>query len=196
MRSDVHFAALKAAARVAFSMSVPVVLLNGCASALEPAETAESGITSDDELAASGSKRGEANEGKDTPSSSSRADAGAEEPDACAKADSAPPKQSCDATLAAAYPTPGDYQWEPVAQSSDVVACCDEELGKTNGMSQYRWDCCVAYDPAQSSDAGPNTLHAKHGMACTPWGPPVPPSMHRVRRARPEVDVWLARAVA
>ena len=79
-----------------------------------------------------------------------------------------PAKPSCDALLAAAFPTPAGYHWEPVAHSKEIVACCDEELTAKGPMTTYRWDCWVANDPAFPPD--PNWA-SKHGMACTPWGP-------------------------
>jgi hypothetical protein len=133
MRNDVHAAALKAAAKVAFS----VAFLNGCGSAAEPAEeptTKENAIVSED----------------------------------C-------PGAGCDALLEAAFPIPGDYQWEPVAQSKQVVNCCERELAKNGAESKYRWDCCVAFDPATGHQAS-----TEHFVACTPWGPPVPPAMRAV----------------
>jgi hypothetical protein len=177
MRSDVHSAALEAAAKVAFS----VALLNGCsgADALGDRSVAEDDEAISDEAAivSSGSKRS----GSKKPSPEKLC------PDASAETDATPTgtdagQPSCDAVLAAAFPTPGDYQWKPVAQSKEVVACCDEELTKSGAMSTYRWDCCVAYDPASTPDPQSGFTNPNHGMACTPWGPPVPPSMNRARR--------------
>lgn len=123
MNQDVHAKALKAAAKVAFSIA-----LVGCASAEPDAATQSAAVVDGD---------GEAN--------------------------------PCDATLAEAFPEPGGYQWEPVAQTAEVVACCKAELGEHDFMSSYRWDCCVAFDPKTGESAF-------SGGACTPWGPPVPPS--------------------
>jgi len=88
----------------------------------------------------------------------------------------------CTEKLKETFPTQGGYQWTPVPQSADVVACCDKELTKHEASSKYRWDCCVAYDPATVPDGGePEGIgfSGGHGMACTPWGPPVPPAMKR-----------------
>jgi hypothetical protein len=133
MRNDVHAAALKAAAKVAFS----VAFLNGCGSAAEPAEEA---ATNENAIHSDG----------------------------C-------PSTGCDALLEAAFPKPGDYQWEPVPQSKQVVACCERELAKHDAATKYRWDCCVAFDPETGHHASQD-----HGLACTPWGPPVPPAMRAV----------------
>ena len=52
-----------------------------------------------------------------------------------------------------------------------VQTCCVELLEKSKGgLAAHRWDCCANL-PA---DAGQNV-----GIACTPWGPPVPPRMQR-----------------
>ncbi|MBX3209156.1 MAG: hypothetical protein KF764_29250 [Labilithrix sp.] len=181
-RSATHGAALKAAAKVAFSMA----LLNGCSSA--------DGVFGDEA------------EGDEAVSSESAVTSGSPKTGApkralgkkpCPSEDGAEPaKPSCEATLTAAFPTPGNYQWEPVAQSKDVVACCDEELTKNGAGSEYRWDCCVAYDPTVDPEGRGPRSGGTHGMACTPWGPPVPPSMKRGRRANPEIATWIARAVA
>lgn len=160
MRSDVHFAALRAARKIAFSVT-SVALVSGCSSSDgSPSKTGES--TDESVSAVSGSFAKKSGQ------------------------DAGPAKPSCQEVLASAFPVPGDYQWEPVAQPADVVACCDEELSETKGHSKYRWDCCVAYDPdALSGEAAPPSPFAgKHGMACTPWGPPVPPSMDRLARLR------------
>ena len=153
MRSDVHSAALRAAAKVAFS----VAFLAGCSSPAEgenadgtPANTDESDIKS----------------GKKS-SCGSEADA------------ATPPKLSCDQIVAAAFPTEGNYPGKKQSVSAEVQTCCDELLVKSGGLSHHRWDCCANL-PA---DAGQSV-----GIACTPWGPPVPPSMpSRKRRAQLEV---------
>lgn len=184
MRSDVHHAALEVAAKLAFS----VVLLNGCSGASALAGGAE-GADGDE---AASNESAIAARGSSTPAPK-KADAKkpvAKQP--CPEEDAGPAKPSCDVVLASAFPTPGDYQWEPVAQSKEVVACCDEELTNKGSSSTYRWDCCVAYDPEATPDPNGGFANPQHGMACTPWGPPVPPSMKRARRPMPR----LAQAVA
>ncbi len=173
MRSDVHHAALKAAAKVAFS----VALLNGCSgtNALRHgAESADDDAVSDESaIAASVTKE----PGTKEPAAVEPC------PDAGTEADAAPAKASCEALLAATFPDPDEYKREPEAQSKDVVACCDEELATKGAMSTYRWNCCVAYD----GDAAPSDplapLDGVRAAACTPWGPPVPPSMKRAPRS-------------
>lgn len=95
----------------------------------------------------------------------------------------------CKETLASAYPHPGGYQWKPVAEPADVVACCHEELVAHGAGSHYRWDCCVAYDPnatpSTGASDGTQSFEQSIGWACTPWGPPVPPAMKRIRKASP-----------
>ena len=173
MRSDVHHAALEAAAKLAFS----VALLNGCsgADALRGAESpdGEDAASNESAIAASETKK---------PAPKKPA-APAPCPDAGTAADAAPAKPSCEALLAATFPDPAMYKWEPEPRSKDVVACCDEELTTNGAASTYRWDCCVAYDPAAAPDANAGFRTNEHWMACTPWGPPVPPSMKRARRS-------------
>jgi hypothetical protein len=153
MRTDVHFAALRAAAKVAFSMA----LLNGCSSP-------DGVLGSTDKPEGDGEESSASNESaitsavKDCPNQ---------------------PAPSCAAVLASTFPKPGDYQWKPVAHPSNVVACCDKELTQNGSQSNYRWDCCVAFD-AKDPDSVP-LRQGEHAMACTPWGPPVPPSMDRNR---------------
>ncbi len=61
---------------------------------------------------------------------------------------------------------------ELLKKDEETIACCHEVLGqvekKTSDWSKLeegvRWGCCDAKE-----------VHTKHGMACTPWGPPMPP---------------------
>jgi hypothetical protein len=143
MRNDVHLSALRAAARVAFS----VALLNGCSSP----DVADEAEGSSDAL----------------------------------KAAKMPPKEPCcNDLLSKTFPVPGDYQWEPVPQPADVVACCEKELATAGADSKYRWDCCVAYDPA----VDPDGTSTQRPISCTPWGPPVPPSMKRKNARKRAAD--------
>ncbi|HEY4182228.1 MAG TPA: hypothetical protein VGM90_35535 [Kofleriaceae bacterium] len=43
--------------------------------------------------------------------------------------------------------------------------CCSGELDSDRGQSKHRWACCSAL-PAE-----------RQTIACSPWGPPVPPEM-------------------
>jgi hypothetical protein len=150
MRHDVHLAALRAAAKVAFSMA----LLNGCA-AEDPTEPSTQGAASQDLTG---------------PSGSSANDTGADRSHA-----------NCAEILSCAFPGPDEYGTPPTPESSEVVACCDQALGGHNIGGAHRWACCAAYDPAEGKD---HTGASKHVMACTPWGPPVPPSIERLRAKR------------
>ena len=143
MRSDVQSKALRAAAKVAFS----VVFLGGCSSveaqdandALEPEGTSEADLKS-------GCHGG-------------------------ATKDAAPPKLSCEQVVASAFPTEGNYPGKKKSISAEAQTCCVELLEKSQGaLAAHRWDCCANL-PA---DAGQEV-----GIACTPWGPPVPPRMRR-----------------
>ena len=143
MRSDVHSKALRAAAKVAFS----VVFLGGCSSA-----------ATDD-----------ANDAVDTEGTSA-----ADLKSGChggATKDAAPPKLSCEQVVASAFPTEGNYPGKKKSVSAEAQTCCVELLEKSQGaLAAHRWDCCANL-PA---DAGQEV-----GIACTPWGPPVPPRMQR-----------------
>lgn len=147
MHNDAHFAALRAAARVAFGVAV----LGGCSGAEAPEGDA---IAAESEI---------------------------NKAPACHKDAGKPAKPSCDAVIASAFADagPNDWVWNdpsnpkpPVA--ADVKACCEEKLTAeetTTWNMPYRWSCCAAID----NGAG----NPKIGIACTPWGPPVPPSMNR-----------------
>src|SRR5262249_11398204 len=154
MRSDVHLFALRAAAKVAFSMALPVAMLSGCSSAdnqnNDGTSPTDEETAANEEAIKSGKKKPPCHE------------------------DAAAPKPSCDSVLASAFPGPDKYQWEPVAQSKEVVACCDKELTEKGVGSPHRWACCVAYDPTVDAGSGGFRSFSSHGMACTPWGPPVP----------------------
>jgi hypothetical protein len=93
---------------------------------------------------------------------------------------------ACQAKLNAAFPGQDKYQWTPVKESKAVVDCCDEAFENHGFGAGHRWACCVAYDKLDShGDPLTVSRQADHGMACTPWGPPVPPRMNRMRRATP-----------
>lgn len=109
MRADVHQAALRAAAKIAFS----VVFLDACTNTTEDAKSAQ----------ASDLSNKCANDG------AGANDAGAPSSDAAA---------SCENVLASTFPTPGSYRPEPEAQSSEVIRCCDAELAVNGAASQYR----------------------------------------------------------
>ena len=171
MRRDVHASALRSAAKVAFS----VAFLGGCSAA--PAVTAGEEpagnpddvdpVTTESEL---GAKKGKPTKPKlAAPTGTS-----------CHGNDAAPPRASCEAVVAAAFPTEGSYPGVKQAVSSDVQACCVALLDESHGaLANHRWDCC-----ANLPDPAPQSV----GIACTPWGPPVPPAMRltkaRARRVR------------
>lgn len=81
-------------------------------------------------------------------------------------------KLSCTAVIAKAFPTEGKYPGEKQNVSAEVSACCREVLLEHFCMAPHRWDCCANVDLGSS-----NNLHA----ACTPWGPPTPPSVVAAR---------------
>jgi hypothetical protein len=157
MRSDVHFAALRAAAKVAFS----VAFIGGCAAQTaegeDPATTDGAGAATSAEADLS-AKKAKKNSGKATAAPG------------CHHADASVPKLSCDQVVNAAFPTEGDYPGVKQSVAAEVQACCVELLGGPTGLATHRWDCCANL-PA---DAGQEI-----NIACTPWGPPVPPVMRR-----------------
>lgn len=142
MQSDVHYAALKAAARVAFG----VAFLGGCSSA---AQDGNDGVTSESAVKAP-----------------------------CHDASAPDAKKSCDAVIASAFPDAGPEQWvanNPGAASisAEAKACCTEKLTAKDAHASsvpYGWSCCSALDSWNNPDP---TI----AIACTPWGPPVPPAM-------------------
>lgn len=95
------------------------------------------------------------------------------------KTDAAPPKPSCENVLASAFPDGGDdfmASQNPKAVSEEVKTCCEEHLtapGEETWNLEYRWSCCGVLD----SWNNPNQAIS---IACTPWGPPVPPKMKAV----------------
>jgi hypothetical protein len=76
----------------------------------------------------------------------------------------------CDARLEAAFPDGGTFHnfATPLATDPALVACCDQIAATSAGVEQSailrRSGCC-------------HVDFAGNGAACTPWGPPVPPSM-------------------
>lgn len=168
MRSDVHNAALRAAAKVAFSMAF---LTTGCAA------EAVTGTSNDNDENDDYSST-ESDISKSKPKAPKIATGG------CTKKN--PPKQSCEQLINAAFPTEGDYPGTKKNVSSEVQACCTDLLTKPGadglGMTAHRWDCCANATP------GANIM-----MACTPWGPPVPPSMKRRGNKPTPPDAWIAR---
>ena len=134
MNKEVHIAALRAAAKVAFG----VAFVAGCSSTEEAADT-------------QGPQESEV------------------------RANSCGDKKfTCDDLVKAAFPTVGNYPGEAVASISPAVKqCCTDLLVAKGAEIQNRWDCC-----ANRNSAGANEQNVN--IACTPWGPPVPPAMKRV----------------
>jgi hypothetical protein len=64
-----------------------------------------------------------------------------------------------------------DYDPQPPPTvSSEAVQCCTAAIqkgypeGDNPVFAKHRWGCCAVVAPDK-----------KYSMACTPWGPPVPP---------------------
>ncbi|MBX3229899.1 MAG: hypothetical protein KIT84_06150 [Labilithrix sp.] len=178
MSPEVHAAALRSAAKLVLGMASIATFTAGCSS-----ETEETTASSDSAVITGDTKKADCDEG---------------EP---AKPEPAP---ACGAVLHAAFPSPDGFTFAPHAESAEVVACCRQELLASDGMTAFRWDCCSAFDVAEQEDPDttwPSTVAHTPGIgfACTPWGPPVPPSMNRKARrspARRDMAMFLAAAVA
>lgn len=163
MRSDVHFAALRSAAKVAFS----VAFLTGCSSTPGEEIATSSDAVTGDALTGDGVTGGAPSVSTETPAAP---DASVEEP--CEDA-SAPVKPSCDVVIASAFAdVPDSYPGAVVALSDEARACCVEAVTEKSWETGHRWNCCANV----ASDVGDAI-----GWACTPWGPPVPPRMDRAR---------------
>jgi hypothetical protein len=158
-RSDTHAAALRAAAKVAFS----VAFIGGCG-----------GRSTSPDLPTGSVAGNEANERgtkQDTPPPAGTSTQGAPSPGPTANPPPSqnPPPADCEAVVGAAFPTEGPYPGTLQAVSEEVQACCADLLVKSEGaMPYHRWDCCANLPPNPPEGTG---------IACTPWGPPVPPSM-------------------
>lgn len=154
MRSDVHFLALRTAAKMAFS----VAFLGGCSAAppvvVDDLPTGEDPGTAESEYSARRRKK------------------------PCDKDAAAPtgPAPTCDQLVNAAFPDGGAWPDGKPLVSKEVASCCEKILlgqeGDAGRNHPHRWDCCAALDWGQGSSQ-------ELGVACTPWGPPVPPSMKR-----------------
>lgn len=176
MRSDVHSAALRAAAKVAFS----VAFIGGC-SAPAASDLAEGEDGTYGDGVEPGTSESEISS-KKKPQPSRQLSAAP-----CDKHKDAGTKPlTCEQIVNAAFPTEGQYPGTKQNVSVQVQTCCAEHLLADNdGMGTHRWDCCANLPPG----AGQNL-----SIACTPWGPPVPPSMKRrsPKRAEPKPETWAA----
>jgi hypothetical protein len=175
MRRDVHFAALQAASRVAFS----VAFLGGCSAAGE-VDDADEGESYESAIHAGSPS-------KSKPKSRSVG----KKP--CPSKDAGKP--SCESVLASTFGDAGGWG-EQVTLSADAKACCSEVVKQsmaqdpTAERSPYHWACCSASNWGQDLDVGDGGV----GWACTPWGPPVPPAMTKKRIIRAEPEVWIGVA--
>jgi hypothetical protein len=79
----------------------------------------------------------------------------------------------CRAVVAAAFPVEGRYPGERKIVADGVRTCCAHLLlDKQQRLEGHRWDCCANVDDPPEEIA----------IACTPWGPPMPPAFHRDAR--------------
>lgn len=181
MRSDVHSTALRAAAKVAFS----VAFLGGCSPNALRSDLADHDLAN-----------GASGDGVEPGTSESEIGSAKAAPGADKKKPAKKPAQlsaapcekhkdagatqplGCEQAVNAAFPVEGDYPGQKQSVSVQVQTCCAELLAaEESWKAPHRWDCCANL-PA---DAGQNLT-----IACTPWGPPVPPSMkgRHLRAAR------------
>lgn len=159
MDRNAYSRALRAAAHVSF------VALAGCASA----ENGERGTSSP---ATATSSRPSAPEASAAQAASTAA------PPSCIDAGSVDgativSARTCEEKLKTAFPS-GDTEWwmgQPMINDAQVAACCGETLANMSpedfkALDAFRESGCCHVE------AVPNM-----STACTPWGPPMPPSM-------------------
>jgi hypothetical protein len=182
MRHDVHLAALRAAAKVAFS----VAFLGGCTSAVadlpgDDEPTTDDSAESSESAVKSGSNKAKPKPKPKTPAANNAGST------ACHNSSGGTAKPTCDDLINAAFPTEGNYPGTKKNVSKEVQSCCFQRLvSDTDGMATHRWDCCANAGTLSTED------QQKVFVACTPWGPPVPPSMTRGREKLPlEPEPWI-----
>lgn len=182
MRPEVHAAALRSAAKLVLGMASIASVTVACAA------SSEEGSGDNSQAVTADNKKNNDDAGAVGDDDDSNADAGTGLSD------------ECKATLNAAFPGQDKYQWTPVKEPKDVVECCNQAFDNNGFGAGHRWACCVSYDKVDSHGQ-PLTVSRQenHGMACTPWGPPVPPSMRRSRKmspARRDMNVALSALVS
>jgi hypothetical protein len=78
---------------------------------------------------------------------------------------------ACIDLVNATFATNDDYPGVKRDVSAAVRSCCaDLVVNARESVEAHRWNCCANLPPEPSDEAI---------MACTPWGPPVPPAMKR-----------------
>ena len=88
-----------------------------------------------------------------------------------ASATTPPPEVDCEAEVKAAFPKSGAYPGAERSVSPVVSRCCEKLLLAKGSQWENRWDCCANLPKGSKSD------NVNVRVACTPWGPPVPPAM-------------------
>ena len=122
MRSDVQSAALRAAAKVAFS----VAFIGGCAAQAAEADDAtnpdgtEPATTAEADLSAKNKTK-------------KKSDKTSALPSGCHHEDASVPQLSCEQVVAAAFPTEGHYPGKKQSVSAEVQTCCAELLSDRDG---------------------------------------------------------------
>jgi hypothetical protein len=184
MRSEVHQAALRAAARLAFFSTVI-----GCggltdASTPEPEQDANDAgwfprvATTD--ASSSFSKEAGGGDASDAAPATDAADSSLADTTAPPSCDSSDSFTCCEREVHAAWPDGGGFTADAGA-SAETKACCqvlashydnalDEDGGNPSAWdwaddSNVKWACCLSIQ--------------WNSTTCTPWGPPVPPAMPR-----------------
>lgn len=152
MNHEVHAAALRAAARLAFSVAFVAGCSNGAADETQSVDSNLDKATNDNGNAA--------NTDPQPPPLT-------------------PAEIACKEVLTSAF---ANYEWQengfPI--SHEATECClDTAMSFWGHNSEFRNMCCGSYDASEGPKQGQIS-----NMACTPWGPPVPPSMNRKRSLR------------
>ncbi len=165
-RNEVKRRALLGAAKVAFSASLAacgglVIVEPGTSQGAGGASTTTSGNEKPETSATTAATTSAATTAIATASSGT--------PSACFDAAGQEDVGCCDALIEATFPIDGS----PMGPTtSDVVGCCSAELAAksaSTGGSQ------VPYTQLYACCSVPGVVKAN--PACSPWGPPVPPSM-------------------
>jgi hypothetical protein len=174
MRNDVHFAALRAAAKVAFS----VAFVSGCSAAGSSVIEGEENETTESEI--------------NTPPQTGKKPAKTVGKKPCASKDAGKP--SCESVLASTFGDGGAWPTGDEKISAEAKACCGELVVKsmqdpTAEQSPYHWQCCSATNWGADLNVDGGV-----GWACTPWGPPVPPAMKRKKVFLEEPEAWIGVA--
>jgi hypothetical protein len=181
MLPEVHKAALRATAKIAFFSTV--VGCGGSVDAIPGSTTDSSGSSSGSDQTPTGTASNDYSSRRhDSGIAEASAPDVAQIPDASQAPDVvATDIVACRGELQTIWPDGGSFQWGADAGISDEArACCRllqsyyDQQATDGGMNAWGWGsdsklrnpCCEALD-------------WQTGGTCTPWGPPVPPAMSK-----------------